>query len=91
MTQLGDPHFRILQFYTTAPYACSYLPGHSAPSQVATPTHLINGAAHLPIDRIAPHVMRVFRYAFRSPPSHRIAARGAPNAGTRGSKPMKCH
>lgn len=46
MTQLGDPHFRILQFYTTAPYACSYLPGHSARSQVATPTHLINAEVY---------------------------------------------
>ncbi len=62
MSKLNEQGQPLIQFYTTAPYPCSYLPDETARSQVAIPGDLIDAPVYSQLVRAGFRRSGVFTY-----------------------------
>ena len=62
MSKLNEQGQALIQFYTTAPYPCSYLPDETARSQVAIPGDLIDAPVYSQLVRAGFRRSGVFTY-----------------------------
>lgn len=62
MSKLNEQGQALIQFYTTAPYPCSYLPEETARSQVAIPGDLIDASVYSQLVRAGFRRSGVFTY-----------------------------
>ncbi len=97
MSRLNDSQlpFSLLQFYNTASYPCSYLPGERAVSQVATPARLITSEVYGELVRSGFRRSGIFSYRPNCEHCHACVpvrlpvARFAPNRSQR--RCLKAH